>query len=186
MRISLNQLTSLIAMCAVMLGGCGVVGTTASQPLQSATPLAEPLESVRPETHEPQNVSPVPTAERDGAEAACSSRLASIPIVEVASGEPKVAGAYDLTGDQLTRYFVRTFDQSVDQSNGADWWNQATEHVVMCLYDGDFETFTPGPEGHNTTATRVLVVISQGVAEFWASTLDKASIPAFDFETMGN
>ena len=54
----------------------------------------------------------------------------------------------------------------------------------MCLYDGDFMTMTPVPSTVDTSASRVLVVISDGDAEFWAQTLDTATIPAIDPATM--
>lgn len=185
MRMNLYSWLLVMVLSALSLSGCSAMGSLASQPPTGATPAAEPLATAQPETAKPQSETPAPTAAIDGAERACSQRMGSIPLLRVKSGEPTVAGAYDVTGTQLTNYFVRTFDQSADQSNGSVWWNKATERAVMCLYDGDFQTMTPGPEGHNTRASRVLVVISQGEAEFWASTIDKLTIPAVDPASLG-
>jgi hypothetical protein len=187
MRMTVSRFLYLVVLCGVTLGGCSV------GPLASRVPASAPPASALPMSAEPQT-KPTPSEQPSArpaenndiaAEDACSSILHSIPIVIVRSGKPTVAGAFDVTGEQLTKYFVSTFDANAEQSNGSDWWNDPTERVVMCLYDGDFGTTTPGPEGHNTSATRVLVVISQGKPEFWASTLDKATIPAVDPATMG-
>ena len=118
-----------------------------------------------------QSPIPSPTA----AEVACSSILDNIPDVVVESGEPTMAAAFESTGAQLTRYFVTTLDADHNQSNGSDWWGQPTKLVDLCLFDGDFTTTTPGPPGHDTSAARVLVVISDGDAQFWASTKNQQS-----------
>jgi hypothetical protein len=64
----------------------------------------------------------------------------------------------------------------------------------MCVFDGDFQTTTPGPPGHDTTAVRILVVVNgdgpfPGGAFAWAfcfssmpscgiATTDPRTIPA--------
>jgi hypothetical protein len=122
----------------------------------------------------------------DRADLACSAILHNIPVVSVNSGEPRLAAAYEVTGAQLTNYFVTILDADPDQSNGSDWWDEPEKLVDLCLYDGDFTTMTPGPEGNDTSATRVLVVISDRVPEFWARTRDSAAIPATDPATMSH
>ena len=111
------------------------------------------------------------------------------PDVTLRSGEVTVAAAYEVTGAQLTRYFTTVLNQGGGggQGNGSDWWNNPNKLVYLCILDGDFNTETPGPPGHDTTATRVLVVIEGGDAFPWAfcfsntcgiTTTDPATIPA--------
>ena len=111
--------------------------------------------------------SPTPSPSENAAYTACSGIMGSIPMVTMRSGQPSIAAAYEVTGEQLTDYFVVVLNHG-HMSNGADWWNDPTQTVEMCVLDGDFETQTPGPPGHDTNATRVLVVIDDGDAFSWA------------------
>jgi hypothetical protein len=119
----------------------------------------------------------------DTAAASCAAIVDDIPLVRVRSGRPSVAAAYHVTGAQLKAYFMSTFCTG-DQSNGSDWWDEPTRRVDMCLFDGDFVIMKGGPSGTAPSATRVLVVISNGVAVQSASTSDKDEIPATDPVTM--
>lgn len=127
--------------------------------------------------------SPTPTAPaspaNESAEVACSAILDDIPSVRVKSGTAVLAAAYEVTGDQLATYMETTFAHTPSQ-----WRDQPTKVVEMCVYDGDFDTMTPGPPGHDTSAVRVLVVISDGAADLWAITRDRSSIPTTDPATM--
>jgi hypothetical protein len=132
---------------------------------------------------------PPTTAPTDAATAACAAIIDNIPLVRVRSGQATIAAAYEVTGEQMTRYFITALHHS-DMSNGADWWHDPSRLVDMCVFEGDFITMTPGPSpsGDITptgnvgpTVTRVLVVIDNGNAEYWASGVpltDPASIPA--------
>lgn len=145
---------------------------------KSARPLASPL---------PSDGETGPSAtfrSGDMAEAACSAILDNIPLVRVNSGKATLAAAFEVTGEQLTSYFVTILDADRNQSNGSDWWDEPEKLVELCLYDGDFTTMTPGPEGNDTSAIRVLIVISDGDPQFWARTRDIATIPATDPATM--
>lgn len=131
MRISLLRMMPQLAVCAVAVVGCGLVGPLASRAPATASPVAEPLANASPEINAPQSESPAATdvVTHDAAQA-CSARLKNIPMVRVRTGEPVVAGAYDVTGDELTRYFVETFDVDAHQSNGSLWWNEPTERLL--------------------------------------------------------
>lgn len=180
------RVASFILLIGSVLAGCGVVQPPADKPTASSTRV-EPAESgpsltVAPSPMVSPSESPIPSPST--AEVACSAILDNIPLVIVKSGRATLAAAFEVTGAQLTSYFVKTLNADPTQTNGSDWWDQPTKLVDMCLYDGDFRTMTPGPSGHDTSATRVLVVISDGDAQFWASTLNNAAIPATDPATM--
>jgi hypothetical protein len=165
MRMNIYRAIHLVVLTGVfVICGCSALGALGDRPEVGASP----------------------SSNSDPAAQACSTRLDSIPYVIVRSGKPTLAGAFTVTGQELTNYFVQTLGASPDQSNGSDWWNLPTKDVVVCFYDGDFSTTTPGPQGHDTSAKRVLVVISEGVAEFWASTVHNATLPAVDPAKMGS
>jgi hypothetical protein len=106
-------------------------------------------------------------------------------MVTVRSGKVAVAAAYEVNGEQLTRYFVTELNGSNAFSNGEDWWNQPNKLVDLCILDGDFNTETPGPPGHDTTAVRVLVVIDGSEAFPWAFCFSYlCSIPTTDPATL--
>lgn len=184
-------LASFAGVLAVLVVGILVVVSLPSRDHGFAAATATPATSapsVTPAASQPvasPTATPSAVASENTAEAACSAILDSIPDVIVISGEPTVAAAYEVTGTQLTSYFVKTLNADPNHTNGSDWWDQPTKLVDMCLYDGDFRTMTPGPPGHDTSATRVLVVISDGDAQFWASTLNKSAIPATDPAAIG-
>jgi hypothetical protein len=118
--------------------------------------------------------SAVPATQPTGASAtsACSAILDNIPDTVVKSGKPTLAAAYEVTGAQLAAYEETFFDQIM-----SEWSDHPTDVVDVCIFDGDFDTMTPGPSGHDTSATRVLVVISAGRPELWAITRNKPGIP---------
>jgi len=129
-------------------------GSTSDAPTSGATNaavLATPTTSAEP---------------TNAAYAVCQANVDNIQLVHVASGTPTVAAAYRVTGNQMTDYFEATFNHGT-MSNGADWWNSATAIVEMCVYDGDFYAMTPGPSGHDTNATRILVVVDDSGAFPW-------------------
>jgi hypothetical protein len=109
-----------------------------------------------------------------------------LSMVSLASGELTVAAAYEVTGEQLTRYFIQQLEHS-DMTNGADWWDNPKTTVDLCVLDGDFDTQTPSGGQPVQRAKRVLVVIEGDEAFAWAfcfprnvacgiSTTDPASI----------
>jgi len=173
------------------------VAISCSTPLAPATPSPSSIAPVAPSNNPAASASapvdtgspaasadaassPSPTPDRAArAQAACAALLDNIPLVIVNSGTPTVAAAYEVTGAQLTRYFVMTLNANPNFSNGSDWWNQPTKLVDMCLFDGDLSTMTPIPTG-SSDASRVLVVISNGDAEFWAQTMQNEFLPAVD------
>lgn len=111
----------------------------------------------------------------DRAHAACAAIIDNIPMAQVKSGVATIAAAYEVTGEQASRYFETVFNNG---DNGSDWWNQPTKLVDLCFFDGDFETQTPGPSGHDTTFAHLLVVISDGDAQLWAlSHKDQPPLP---------
>lgn len=168
---------SFVLLVGLLLAACGVVQYPADQPTAHPTSVATLSETVLRPTlgHSPNQ-----------AYSACSAIIDSIPMVRVQSGKATVAAAYEVTGKQMSRYFIVALDHS-DMSNGADWWNSATKIVDMCVFDGDFETQTPGPPGHDTNATRVLVVIDGSDAFPWAfcfSNMSSCGIPTTDPATI--
>ena len=185
MQLSVLRFVSFVALAGVFtacsalrpLTGAGPASTASTAPGTEA-PVSTLPKATPPQTGEPNPSAPAGSGNR--AAIACSSIVDNIPDVRVNSGKPTVAAAYEVTGAQLTSYFVKTLDADPNQTNGSDWWDQPTKRVDMCLYDGDFSTMTPGPPEADRSAVRVLIVISDGDAQFWASTRNKASIPATD------
>jgi hypothetical protein len=115
---------------------------------------------------------------------ACSAIVDEIPMVIVKSGKPKVAAGYEVTGAQLSTYFIKYLDVTRPEGNGSDWWKDPAKQVDMCLYDGDFTVMTPVPTGYGSQATRVLVVISDGQPEFWALATSDDHLPVIDPATL--
>ena len=91
-----------------------------------------------------------------------------------------LAAAYEVTGEQLVSYLERQTGQDGYGEPLSTWQTQPTKLVDMCLFDGDFDTMTPGPPGHDTSAVRVLVLIADGEALLWAITRDRESLPIDD------
>lgn len=174
-----TQRLAATALVAVLLvSGCAFGAQSTAEPPSPSVPAA----TARPSSSPDITVEPT-LANR--AVAACSAILDNIPSVIVESGQATVAAAYEVTGEQLTKYFVKTLDANPNQSNGSAWWNHPTKRVDMCLFDGDFTTMTPGPPGADKSAPRVLVVISDGDAEFWAlAREDPNALPAVDPATL--
>lgn len=188
MQLSILRFVSFVALAGVFTA-CNALrplaspapASTASTAPESVAPVSTLAEATPLQTAEPSQSAPTGSGNR--AAVACSAIVDNIPLVRVESGQPTVAAAYDVTGAQLTTYFMNTF-KTGDQSNGSDWWDEPTERVDMCLFDGDFLIMKGGPTGTSPSATRILVVISNGKAVQWASTLNKDAIPAIDPATM--
>jgi hypothetical protein len=156
-------LAGIVLASMTALTGCSTVSFQPGQPL----PTVAAMTAVRPSIVPITNVVP-----RQGATSACSAILDNIPDTVVKSGKPTLAAAYEVTGAQLAAYEETFFDQIM-----SEWSDHPTDVVDVCIFDGDFDTMTPGPSGHDTSATRVLVVISAGRPELWAITRNKPGIP---------
>jgi hypothetical protein len=161
---------------AILVAGCSnaVAPSTSSALHGTASPSAvlatgsSRVPTPSPVTSNDATATPTAGDAAVAGTAACEAILDDIPLVAVRSGKPMVAGAFEVTGVQLANYFRTVLNQT--GSNGSVWWDQPTKWVDLCLFDGDFNMMAPGPSGHDTSAARVLVVISNGDAEFWAST----------------
>jgi hypothetical protein len=105
--------------------------------------------------------------------------LDNIPLVVIKSGKATLAAAYQVTGAQLAAYIENNAAQG-EMTFDSMWRDQPSKVVDMCLFDGDFTTMTPGPPGHDNSAVRVLVVISDGVADLWSITQAKSALPTTD------
>lgn len=122
-------------------------------------------------------------AANDEALAACSALLDHVPSTELNSGVATVAGAYAVTGDQLGNYFDRLHGASADDPGRSTFYDKGGKPVTMCLFDGDFTSFTPslGPDTNANQPPRVLIVIEGGSAELWAiARTDVSGLPAID------
>ena len=111
------------------------------------------------------------------AAAACTAMLEDVPDAELRSGEATLAAAFDVKGIQLATYM-----EMVDGGGHSTWRDQPDKDIRMCLFDGDFNTFTstPGPE-YDTSAVRVLVLVVDGQADLWALAKEDTSVlPAID------
>jgi hypothetical protein len=172
-----RRLAAIALVAPLLAAGCAFGAKSTVEPPSPSVPTATSRPSPSPDIT-------VEATQINTAVAACSALLDNIPDVRVNSGEPTLGAAYEVTGAQLTNYFVTILDADPNHSNGSDWWDQPQKLVDLCLYDGDFTTTTPGPEGNDTSAARVLVVISHGISEFWARTRDRANLPATDPATM--
>ena len=64
------------------------------------------------------------------------------------------------------------------------WRDQPTKLVDMCIFDGDFDTMTPGPPEADRSAARILVVIADGEALLWQVARDKSDVSTTDPATM--
>lgn len=171
----------LVVACTTGLGTSARPSTPPSSSWYASPSLGAPISPAV----SPDNASrPTPRATGgSAAEGACSALLSNIPLVIVESGQAKLAGAFEVTGAQLTKYFIKTLHADRNHTNGSDWWDQPAKIVDMCLYDGNFSTMTPGPPEADRSASRVLVVISPGDAQFWASTRDVSNLPALETAT---
>lgn len=184
----------LVSILALAVLESRILSTVGPGPTASAVPATPAAVSANP-TVIP---SPTPTAietspgaiktpsesPADRAHAACSAIIDNIPDATLKSGKVTIAAAYEVTGEQLTRYFVRELNYS-EMSNGSVWWNQPTKIVDMCLFDGDFDTTTPGPPGHDISFAHLLVVIDDGKPELWAlSHKDQPPLPTTDPATI--
>jgi hypothetical protein len=141
-------------------------------------------------------VSASPNAERspspvaDQAEAECTTAFDDISMVSLRSGEASVAAAYHVDGAQMTRYFKSILGSGDGPyGNGSSWWDNSAASVYMCVYDGDFQTETPGPPGHDTNATRILVVVDANEAFAWSfcfRSMTSCGISTADPATIGS
>jgi hypothetical protein len=155
--------------------------STAGIALIIAVPLAL---GARPDTSGAMSVGGVAASVTDAAQA-CSAVLKSIPMVRVVSGEPSVAGAYQITGSQLANYLESNSLRAGIAAVQSQWRQRSTDLVEVCLIDGNFETETPGPPGHDTSAARVLIVIAGDETRLWALSrgIDE-SLPEIDPKTL--
>lgn len=137
-------------------------------------------------TDEPTPIGPsaTPTA----ASAACSALLDDVPSTQLNSGEATLAAGYEVNGAQLATYFERLHEttRSADAPRST-WRDNPTKQLTVCVFDGDFVSLTPGPPGHDTSVSRVLVVIEDGAASLWAIALDdRSAIPTTDPATLSD
>lgn len=118
------------------------------------------------------------------AAAACNATKNDIAMVTLNTGEATLAAAYEVTGEELATYIEATSDSMIAPGQST-WHDQANKVVDACLFDGDFVTKTPGPPGHDTSAVRILVVISDGQAFPWAiARKDPTTLPITDPGTL--
>jgi hypothetical protein len=174
---------ALLVLGAASLSACSALyagGTTAPSP---AAPAPTPAVHVEAST-----TGPAPQlADTSSASAttACSALLDNIPDAEVNSGKATVAAAYDVNGSELAIYLERMHDEAGVGGYPSTWRDKPTQRLTMCIFDGDFTTLTPGPEGHDTSASRVLILIDDTHAFLWAIALEDASaIPITDPNTL--
>ena len=159
---------AVVLFVAVALLALYSVGPLGSHPssLASSTPTASLLAVIPASPTPPVSAPPSPSPTSNPGLAACAAIIGNIPMVKVKTGAPTIAAAYEVTGEQMTRYFDAVLNQG--GNNGADWWNSPTKTVDMCVFDGDFEAETPGLPGDDTNATRVLVVSDSSDTMSWA------------------
>lgn len=111
--------------------------------------------------------------------------LEDVPDAELRSGTATLAVAYDVTGIQLAAYMEMVDDIGGVGGVPSTWRDQPDKDIRMCLFDGDFNTLTPGPPGHDTSAVRVLVLVADGQADLWAlARKDTSVLPAIDPATL--
>jgi len=171
---------AIIAACSsVGTAGTAVPEGETSAP-SSGHPLSSPSTTMSPASSPSE--SPVSTI----ATTACSALLDEIPQVRVLSGRATLAGAYAVNGDQVADYLEYVhIAVGRDENTPSVWRDSASQDVVMCIFDGDFSTMTPGPPGHDTSAVRVLVVIADRLADLWAvARTDASTLPTSDPATI--
>lgn len=119
------------------------------------------------------------------ATAACSALLDDVPSTQVNSGKATLAAAYAVNGEQLASYLEQMHEANGVGGSASTWRDKPTQRLNMCIFDGDFTTLTPGPPGHDTSASRVLVLIVDGQADLWAIALeDQSAVPTTDPATL--
>ena len=169
-----HRIAALAIASLVIAAGCGTVAS--STPLVSQ---AGPTVAARssPETA-PTEGADSSAARR--ATAACSAILGDIPMVTSESAKTAtLAAAYEVTGDQLLTYLENARGQSGYGEPLTTWQRQPNKVVNMCLFDGEFETMTPGPPEADRSAVRVLVLIADGDALLWTiARKDRSLLPA--------
>lgn len=173
----------LLAFAAASLSACSALyagATTAPLPATAAPTTAVDVE---PPTDVPEP--PMADSSSAAATAACSALLDNIPSAQVTSGEATLAAAYDVNGAQLATYLERMHEAAGVGGYPSTWRDKPAQRVTMCIFDGDFMTLTPGPGGHDTSASRVLVLIENGRAGLRATARQHASaIPVTDPATL--
>jgi hypothetical protein len=125
-------------------------------------------------TSVPQPTTPSSTS--PAATAACSALLGDVPSAPVKSGKATLAAAWDVTGNQLAAYMEHIDEINGGGPNNSIWREKPNKQLTVCIFDGDFETMTPGPPGHDTSSPRVLIVIEDGLADLWAMARQDASL----------
>jgi hypothetical protein len=122
----------------------------------------------------PSAAAPSPDA---AAIAICDAIRDSVPLVLVRSGVPRVVGANTLDSTSIGAY-LGAVQAGINPVTVIGPVAQA--RTIVCVIDGDFDTRTPGPPGHDTTAKRILVLVRDGMPELWAMTRDPAAMPTPD------
>jgi hypothetical protein len=107
----------------------------------------------------------------------CEAAKGSVPLVLLRSGEATVVGAYAMDAATLGAY-LGAVQAGVNPVTVIG--PEAEDGTVVCLIDGDFDTRTPGPPGHDTTAKRILVLVRDGTPELRAIAHDPAALPTPD------
>lgn len=174
---AISLLPVAILLPAVLLTACGVAESPIAQ-LASSPPTPAAPAKIAPSpsvtvSHRVAALSP------NAAETACRALLDDIPDTVTKSGKATVAAAYEVRGDQLATY-LETFGNGYP----SQWRDEPAKLIGMCIFDGDFDTMTPGPPGHDTSAVRVLVLIPDGAAMLWAIARDKSALPTTDPATL--
>jgi len=108
---------------------------------------------------------------------ACAEVATDLPMVATRSGSPTLVASWDVTGEQLATYLAARAGQEVQWR----WSDNPKASVEACIFDGDFETMTPGPPGNDRTAARVLIVIAGGTAQLWSVAKTKDALPLEGF-----
>lgn len=125
----------------------------------------------------PPSTQPTAPSPDAAAVAACEAIRDSVPLVLLRSGEATLVGAYAMDAISLGEYLwaVQSGVNPVTVIGPT-----AETGTIVCIIDGDFDTRSPGPPGHDTTAKRVLVLIRDGTPELWALARDTSSMPTPD------
>jgi len=168
---------AVVLFVAVALLALYSVGPLGSHPssLASSTPTASLLAVIPASPTPPISAPPSPPPTSNPGLAACAAIIGNIPMVKVKTGAPTIAAAYEVTGEQLAVFIEDTFGET-----DSSFRDQRTALFDECIFDGDFYTQVSTPDGQDTSARRVLVVISGGRAELWRQSLDPSAIPTTD------
>jgi len=167
--------SALLALCwSMLIAGCAYVGAASPSVARSPAAAASAVAAA--------STSPAQTPELNAA-TTCETTIKQVQnMVIVNSGQITVSGAFLTTGKAVAAWQEQ---QAAKAGFGiqSPWRDKPDATVVLCFYDGDFTTTTPGPPGHDNSASRVVVTVSGGFAELLS--LGKAEkIPVVDPNTM--